>query len=585
MKTTKGEPECMRVSLLLEREANDFLADGASRRAWCELHERCPWSTVFQGWEFAAAWYEQYRQHYYPLMARSISPSGLMRGLLCLARHRKTGHLIPVGGRDAEYQGWIALPEDSNEFPREALKELNHRLPGIDMVFRYLPAGTPMTWLNSLRHGPFCDVEVWSRPVMRAAKASDSLRKKSNRSRISRLKSQGELRFDRIRDPAALERIIGDVALMYDLRQGAQHGTFPFRRDPEKGQLLVRLLRDGVLHATALWCGETLVSVHLGAAGDHEVHLGVIAHSPFYARHSPGKIHLLLLAQMLVDEGYVALDLTAGGDPYKDRFADHHDEVHLMHVYGSRRRQLVSHVLRGIESSAREVLRVTHVQPKTVKAAYRRFRRTKPWRVPLVLLRNVRDRLIRDSEYRIYSVISAGVDLNPPKIPVSRDSLADLLRYVPAEGWQSEQGFLARALPRLENGEHIYTVSEGDQLLHYGWLQEQADSTFATEVQQELQFPARSAYLYDFYTFPNVRGRKLYQQSLRQIIADLAENTEVDRTFIGVLADNGPSRHVIEKAGFKYEFSAFQHIRFGRIRRWVTGQMPASSTTRNGNDG
>jgi hypothetical protein len=219
------------------------------------------------------------------------------------------------------------------------------------------------------------------------------------------------------------------------------------------------------------------------------------------------------------------------------------------------------------------------VEPKKAKQACLRLRRTKILRIPLVLLRNTKDRLLRDSEYRIYSFAPGDMDHTPPTVAVLRDSLPDLLRYTPAEGWQSKQSFLSRSLARLESGEHVYTVSDGERLLHYGWLREHANKTFSTEVQQELPFPEGSAYLYDFYTFPYARGRALYQQSLRRILMDLRSHAEVKRAFIGVLADNGPSRHVIEKVGFTYEFSGFQKIRLGWARRWSEAPLQQDRAT------
>lgn len=567
------EPLDMRVELLRGRQAWDFLADTGSQRAWADLLERCPWSTAFQSPEFAVGWYEVYQQQYEPILILAGWPNGPVRGLLCLAHHHQTGELVPVGGRDAEYQGWLALPEDSDAFPREAFRRLRCHLPGTRIVFRYLPPGTPLTWVDSGEHSPACDLESWSKPIARTAEATASLRKKSNRSRLNRLKALGEIRFERILNTEALEEIIGDVALMYDLRQGAQHGAFPFSRDADKARMLTRLLREGILHATAMWSSDSLVSVHLGVREKHEVHLGVIAHSPFYAKHSPGKIHLLLLAQMLSVEGYSILDLTPGGDPYKDRSADDYDEVHLLRVYESPLTRLAAHAVRGMENVARKGLRAMGIEPRNAKLAYQRLRRTKARRVPAVLLSNVRDWLLRDSEFRIYSLVPDRVCRASPTVPVSRDSLADLLRYAPAEGWQTKQAFLSRALARLEDGEHVYTITEGERLLHYGWLREQADKTFSTEVRQELRFPQGSAYLHDFYTFPHARGRGLDQQVLCQILADLGAYPEVKRAFIGVLADNGPTKHVIEKMGFTYEFSGFQRIRFGQTHRWVGGQF------------
>ena len=85
-------------------------------------------------------------------------------------------------------------------------------------------------------------------------------------------------------------------------------------------------------------------------------------------------------------------------------------------------------------------------------------------------------------------------------------------------------------------------------------------------MQQGFEFPEHSAVLYDFYTDPDERGRGLYQRTIQRIIQDALQRIEGLRyVYISVLADNRPSRHVIEKLGFDYQCSLFLNRRFGRV--------------------
>jgi RimJ/RimL family protein N-acetyltransferase len=76
--------------------------------------------------------------------------------------------------------------------------------------------------------------------------------------------------------------------------------------------------------------------------------------------------------------------------------------------------------------------------------------------------------------------------------------------------------------------------------------------------------------LYDFFTHPRMRGRGLYQQALYQILHDAVETPGIKKVYIMVLADNAPSRHVIEKVGFTYECSLFRQKRLGKTTTWST---------------
>ena len=93
--------------------------------------------------------------------------------------------------------------------------------------------------------------------------------------------------------------------------------------------------------------------------------------------------------------------------------------------------------------------------------------------------------------------------------------------------------------------------------------------------------PTGSAALCDFYTHPVARGRGLFFKAICQLLHDVPA-TGARQAFIDVYADNGPSRHVIEKVGFRHvgnlihqaRLSAQQALRRLRGRR-VRPRIPA----------
>jgi len=105
-------------------------------------------------------------------------------------------------------------------------------------------------------------------------------------------------------------------------------------------------------------------------------------------------------------------------------------------------------------------------------------------------------------------------------------------------------------------------------LVHYGWLIERQRKSYISEVGHEIYLPPDSAVLTDYYTHPAARGQGLYRQSLKQMLHDAALIPGTKHIFIAVLANNRPSRHVIEKVGFTYQFSLFTKKVGGRARRW-----------------
>ncbi|NQT53539.1 GNAT family N-acetyltransferase, partial [bacterium] len=346
----------MNVELACHDDAAARLRDPSFRESWAALHARCPWATGFQSPGFGLAWYDSYAEAFTPMLLASRSADGSLAGLLALAEEKATGRLVVAGDRQAEYRGWLAEPDDADAFIQAALAAL----AGRSLFFGYLPPGTPTGWVTEEPARSVCELEAHPRPLMRLGDPdaiARSLRKKSNRSRLNRLARIGEVRLEQITDPAAFAPLLDELAALYDLRQGAAYNKVAFRDDPHKRAFHVRLHAEpGLLHATVLWAGDQLAAAHVGVRSGPEVHLGIIAHSPRLAMHSPGKLLLLLLAERLGSEGVETLDITPGGAEYKERFANDHDQVHLLAVHGTPRQRTMHRVVRGLERTARRAL-------------------------------------------------------------------------------------------------------------------------------------------------------------------------------------------------------------------------------------
>jgi len=56
---------------------------------------------------------------------------------------------------------------------------------------------------------------------------------------------------------------------------------------------------------------------------------------------------------------------------------------------------------------------------------------------------------------------------------------------------------------------------------------------------------------------------------MQKRMRDAALVPGTESLFIGVFADNRPSRKNIERMGFEHYASFFTSVRFGRTRRWV----------------
>lgn len=190
--------------------------------------------------------------------------------------------------------------------------------------------------------------------------------------------------------------------------------------------------------------------------------------------------------------------------------------------------------------------------------------------LPARLLRVARKRLWYHCEKRIY-VYEADRILDLPNLKrLRRDHMEDLRYYEQTASWQmSPDVYRTTAHTRLAEGEHLYTLVEGDRLLHYAWLQPCHTRGEDSAVGQAFFPPPDSSALYDHYTHPSARGQGLFFQALCQLLHDVLALTKTKQAYIYVYADNIPSRHVIEKIGFRYVGSLIEDRRLFAARRYA----------------
>src|SRR5215468_1612512 len=114
----------MKVELLTNNAAKKLIEDAKFREKWKKLYDKCPWGSVFQSAEFVATWYETYVNQYTPVIVAGINDEEKLVGLFTLATDMKSGELVAAGSNQAEYQAWLAEPQDANVFIEAALEKL-----------------------------------------------------------------------------------------------------------------------------------------------------------------------------------------------------------------------------------------------------------------------------------------------------------------------------------------------------------------------------------------------------------------------------------------------------------------------------
>lgn len=579
----------MRVETIRGTEADELLAEDEFRLKWSALSEQCPWATAFQTPEFARAWYGTYRGRWEPLLLLCRDADGRLKGLLALAVSTSDGKVVVAGTHQAEYHAWICRPDLGDCFAREVFQTLREQFPSATLTFRYLPPGAPVGWLADPGAKRMCLLKAQSRPLLLfsdGTKIAKSLKKGGNKSRLRRLAKNGPVQLKRVTTPSELEAVFDTVIRCYDARRLAVNGSAPFQNDPLKKPFHLAMMQArGLLHVTVLMAGDQVASTHVNVCGKKQVHLGLIAHNPLLARQSPGKLHILMLADLLLREGYEQLDMTPGGESYKDRFANDSDRAYTLTLFptpGARRKAVA---YRGVDGVARKILNACGIAPAKAKSAVDKLRRLDPAAVPPALVSFARRRLWSRRETRVYVHPRADAPADAPADDVPsgfrRDAIEDLLAYRPLRGAASRREFLSASLARIEAGQHVYTYSDGVHLLHFAWLVERPaeevrndsppDSLPDSPRDWPREFPLSpgGAVITHLYTFPEARGRGLATLCLRTMMRDAARDARTRATYVAVPAGNAAARRVVEKVGFTYEGSVFEQTKIGWSQRRV----------------
>lgn len=348
------------ISLLRDAEVHLALRDTEFQAQWQTLFDACPHATFFQSVAFASAWYGAYGDVWRPVVAVQRDSRGVLSGLWPLAHDPRRKLLVHVGAHQAEYHLWLARSGEDVQFICGAWKALTEQLEFAHLRLRYLPERTLFEALQRAR-APGMGVLARRHPrplepldpgVIRASQL-----KKSNRSRLNRLNCNGTLHFRRLRSAEQFDAVLDTLIEQYDTRQQDLRRGKPFAMDPHK-RAFYRALLINAPHDTYLtvsFLDNAPVAAFVGLCSGTTVHLALLMHAARFARHSPGKLHLLNLAEYLIADGRQVLDLTPGTDPWKARFAQTYDDVMDVELHRSawplwRARMagfLVDHVKRG----------------------------------------------------------------------------------------------------------------------------------------------------------------------------------------------------------------------------------------------
>jgi hypothetical protein len=191
------------------------------------------------------------------------------------------------------------------------------------------------------------------------------------------------------------------------------------------------------------------------------MHLYLGMHSPFLNEYSPGFMHLLQLCRYAEQEEIQKIDLTPGGDSWKERFASESDQVVYAVLYKSKFPKIRAEIKWNLEQIAKAVLSKLGLKAKTnyfinhLKSAIKAKNNSKDQKLELF------ERALQ---------LPQTPHQNEKPFKVQENSIADLLLYKPNESISARCEFLYNTYQYIEAGAISYSVSNNYCLLANAWV-------------------------------------------------------------------------------------------------------------------
>ena len=399
--------------------------------------------------------------------------------------------------------------------------------------------------------------------------SAEYVKKKSVRQAIKHYQRQGAVRLERVETVEAWQEFKQEFFDQHSLRQVYADRPVSFN-DGMKQAFYEALIRNNpdTVHVVALRVAGRMIAGHYGAVRDGVLYWGAPAFDIRETQRSPGLVLLALIIQDAERLGLRGIDLTIGVEEYKKRFSNSRVDLPTVEIHGGRRRYYAQ-VLRDRAVTGAKLLVAKLRGPEAWDHTKAHLDKTveRAQRLSELGVKNSLVRLTRRGANAIgeratwLTLIAGPADLRPVE-PVlgagesfsfNTGELRDLLRWSGPSFLETAREISARvrrAPEDLRKGRTLHTVLVNEQLAGWGWSYWPQGTERIDETQTELEFAPKSVSLYDFYTIPEYRGRRLYQALLTYILRTrFAEGAE--RAYIMVRDSNVASCKAIARVGFR----------------------------------
>lgn len=480
---------------------------------WAELAQESDGFTLIQEQDLVISWYKAYKNEYDPIILVAYKDENIV-GILPLAISIDGGGISHAGHEQAEYNGWICKKKHEEDFLVESLILLKKEFDLTKWDWGWMPPHSTTNWLDSERlkdNGIYVNASTCDSPVYdlsdstRIAKIKKS---KSTKSKINRLKRSGDLRLERITDPVIAKKIFIDLKKIANFRNLAVYNNMPFEGENSEKEKwhLNHLDGSDSVHFTVLWQGDKLLACNFGFCSEDTVIIGLFTYNPVQGAHSPGNVFLIELIDFITEEGYRYLDLSPGGDPYKERFSNSHNiltkPVFCFNKVCKFKNDTITYLKNRVKQkySYRDVI---NFKSKFVTKLS-------------VIVKTPKNYL--KNEYELFKFIS-NVNSNN-MIDINVQKYEDLLLYKDHIGYRKRSEVIFSSLKNFERGDILYTLVSQNELLMFAWVSTSGKKHWNGKINELTSSLGNKVLIYDTFFSKNSFDKERLMNLLHKISSD-----------------------------------------------------------------
>lgn len=550
------------IKIIIGKNAMDLFKDKSFNIKWKELAQQTNKVTVIQEPSFVKIWYHTYEKNYQPVFVLGFDDFSKLVGLMPLAYSIKEDYLTHAGDHQAEYHGWLCKKDFDQSFLIQALLALRDSFNLKVWQWRWLPPGSSINWLfvEELKRAKiYVRINNQDSPLLDIhdeEKIRKLSRNKSIKTKINRYKNNNKLRLERIYSVDRAKELFDVLADQCDFRQMAVHRVTPFASDNNKKHFYIsRLIDPESNHFTVLWSHDIPIAFHFGACDSNTVYLGLSGYNPCEERNSPGSILWLKLIELLREEGYRYLDLTPGGDQYKERYSNSHQRLYMPTFYFSRSKKLLGDLKHIIRETIKNGLKIFGIDLTVLRRridtqlyVLKKGLTTSPKITIHKLISSICHRRI----FTLYRLLISDRPLHEVQddSTIRINSYSDLLKYNDSSYWISKRDLLSNSLKQFSNRASLYTVLQNETLAHFGWMISGNSKNLLSETGFVIAPADKSILINGIVTNPNYLQEEFFINVIKSVIA-LNKSSNTEEIYILHTGNKGAIHNAIKLAGFE----------------------------------